>query len=243
MMMFALSVGTLYLPFSMRLYNSLYRRHPFPWYWREYDILKLSKLNQPLPPKLLYEVSPRHAKLTMATLEHMGGTKLRLEQLKHLVANLFRFERIETTFIKGEECRGYAERLIRDAIDLGDKHKPTMEMASWWLKGNEDLVHKLFKVLAPRYTNIRTCVTQIFKRSSQTQRLCVLELRNNPLPPIKPFQHTFKYTLSNVLLEELRKDFEEANIPTNIIDKTMIEKAPTPESNDKSDLRDSHYAK
>lgn len=43
-------------------------------------------------------------------------------------------------------------QLISDAIRYGDCHKATMEMADYWLV-EKQLVHKLFKVLVPRYEN------------------------------------------------------------------------------------------
>ena len=36
-------------------------------------------------------------------------------------------------------------QLIAEAIKYGDRHRPTMEMASFWLT-EKQLVHKLFKV-------------------------------------------------------------------------------------------------
>ena len=47
--------------------------------------------------------------------------------------------------------RQYTERLISDALLYGDKHKHTMEMATWWLNDDKGAIHKLFKVLVPRY--------------------------------------------------------------------------------------------
>ena len=45
----------------------------------------------------------------------------------------------------------YTERLISDAIMYGERHNRTMEMATWWLHSDKGAVHKLFKVLVPRF--------------------------------------------------------------------------------------------
>jgi large subunit ribosomal protein L17 len=70
--------------------------------------------------------------------------------MRSTVTALIRHERIELNFRKADEARPYAERLISEAIRYGDTHKPTMELADFWLE-DKTLVPKLFKVLAPRY--------------------------------------------------------------------------------------------
>ena len=49
------------------------------------------------------------------------------------VSALITHERIETTENKAFLTRQYTEKLIGDALLHGDKHKHTMEMATWWL--------------------------------------------------------------------------------------------------------------
>ena len=51
-------------------------------------------------------------------------------------------------------------QLISDAIRNGDCHKHTMEMADYWLE-EKQLIHKLFKVLVPRYQNFNTSFTKL----------------------------------------------------------------------------------
>jgi len=51
-------------------------------------------------------------------------------------------------------------QLISDAIRYGDCHKHTMEMADYWLD-EKQLVHKLFKVLVPRYENFNSSYTRL----------------------------------------------------------------------------------
>ena len=61
-----------------------------------------------------------------------------------------------------------------------------MKMASYWLL-EEQLVHKLFKVLVPRYRNSQQSYTKMWKVSVSkptTLQKTVLELRNNIYPPL-----------------------------------------------------------
>lgn len=37
------------------------------------------------------------------------------------------------SYARGVLARQYTERLISEAVLHGDKHQPTMEIASWWL--------------------------------------------------------------------------------------------------------------
>lgn len=73
-------------------------------------------------------------------------------------------------------------QLISDAIRYGDCHKTTMEMADFWLT-EKQLVHKLFKVLVPRYENYTTSYTRMWKASQMYPtghfRRSVLELKGN----------------------------------------------------------------
>gem|GEM_PF-6024949 len=53
-------------------------------------------------------------------------------------------------------------QLISDAIRHGDCHKETMEMADYWIT-EKQLVHKLFKVLVPRYQDCPVSYTRMIK--------------------------------------------------------------------------------
>lgn len=53
-------------------------------------------------------------------------------------------------------------QLISDAIRHGDCHTETMETADYWLLEKE-LVHKLFKVLVPRYQDSLTSYTKLLR--------------------------------------------------------------------------------
>lgn len=52
--------------------------------------------------------------------------------------------------------------MISEAIRHGDTHKPTMEMADYWIE-EKQLIHKLFKVLVPRYIDHKTSYTMIYR--------------------------------------------------------------------------------
>ena len=57
-----------------------------------------------------------------------------LEALRKSVTALIANERIELNEQRAITVRQYTEKLISDAILYGDKHKHTMEMATWWLE-------------------------------------------------------------------------------------------------------------
>jgi len=144
-----------------------------------------------------------------------NGPEQRIQRLRQIVSGLIRYERIEPKYDSGEEARQYAERLIYLAIKNGDKHKHTMEMADYWLL-EKDLIHKLFKVLVPRFQNSHSSFTQLHKKaieyphtSGDGKSQAVLELKGNPYPPVNPHKRDTKFLLSNILLSAARKDFYE----------------------------------
>ena len=96
-------------------------------------------------------------------------------------------------------------QLISDAIRYGDCHKTTMEMADFWLI-EKQLVHKLFKVLVPRYENCPTAYTRIWKASqifpNGDFKRSVLELKGNVYTPLH-FKH--KNYMSNKIVLNLQR--------------------------------------
>lgn len=76
--------------------------------------------------------------------------------------------------------------MISEAIRHGDTHKPTMDAATFWLK-EKGLVHKLFKVLVPRYENYQSAYTSLFKAPLAYPRtfraVSVLELKGSLIHP------------------------------------------------------------
>ncbi|XP_062454943.1 large ribosomal subunit protein bL17m isoform X2 [Rhea pennata] len=143
------------------------------------------------------------------------GPRSRLDLLRNLVTALVRHERIEAPWARADEMRGYAERLI-DYAKLGDTNERAMRMADFWLT-EKDLIHKLFKVLAPRFQphpGKYTRLLQIPNRDSLDRaKMAVIELKGNPFPPlIRPRCNTEK-TLLNQLLKGYREDVQRAAAP------------------------------
>uniref|UniRef100_A0A069DWW4 Large ribosomal subunit protein bL17m n=1 Tax=Panstrongylus megistus TaxID=65343 RepID=A0A069DWW4_9HEMI len=158
-----------------------------------------------LVSKLKINIKPRHR-----NLKNPEGPEGRLDKLRKTVTGLIKHERIELNYNRADEARGYAERLISEAIRYGDRHKSTMEMADFWLE-EKQLIHKLFKVLVPRFENYTVSYTRMFKAPSSYPDACmqraVLELRGHPFPPLNNDRSHNKNLLHNVLLDAARKDF------------------------------------
>jgi len=141
----------------------------------------------------------------------------RLKKMRKTVTALVRHERIELLYPRGDEARGYAERLISEAVRYGDQHKPTMEMAKFWID-DPALVPKLFKVFVPRYQNwphglpytrmLRAPENSADLKKSWSSGGAILEFRGNPYPPLPgPTNRKNPGAIHNVLLEEARKDY------------------------------------
>ncbi|XP_058823831.1 large ribosomal subunit protein bL17m-like [Topomyia yanbarensis] len=166
-------------------------------------------MNQAEVAKLMSQlkivVRPRHR-----NLKNQDGPEGRLNKLRKTVTALVKHERIELNYQRADEARGYAERLISDAIRYGDSHKATMEMADYWLV-EKQLVHKLFKVLAPRFQEYTVSATRMYKAPKEYpgwyRKRAVLELRGNPYPPLVPNMNQNRNLLHNVLLDEAQKEF------------------------------------
>jgi len=165
----------------------------------------VSKLMSQL--KIAVAPSPRRIK-------NPDGSDGRLMKMRKTVTALFKFERLELHFNRADEARGYAERLISDAIRNGDKHKPTMEMADYWLL-DKAVVHKLFKVICPRFENSNYSATRMYPapreypctdHNKRYRARSVLELRGHPYPPVLPDTRNRNF-LHNVLLDAAKKDF------------------------------------
>lgn len=162
-----------------------------------------AEVNQ-LVSQLRFAVRSRHR-----NLKNIRGAEGRLDKLRKTVTGLIKNERIELNRERADEARQYTERLISDALRYGDTHKPTMEMASFWLL-EQQLVHKLFKVLVPRLENCPTSYTRMYKAPREYPgnyfRRAVLELRGNPFPPLCPQQVNRRNLIHNILLDEAKKE-------------------------------------
>ncbi|NXN99639.1 RM17 protein, partial [Rhinopomastus cyanomelas] len=140
------------------------------------------------------------------------GPRSRLDLLRNLVTALVRHERIETPWARADEMRGYAERLI-DYAKRGDTDERAMRMANFWLT-EKDLIHKLFKVLAPRYQPHPGSYTRLLHIPNRDDidraKMAVIELKGNPLPPLIRPRCDSEKTLINQLLKGYREDLEKA---------------------------------
>lgn len=101
-------------------------------------------------------------------------------------------------------------QLISDALRYGDCHKTTMEMADYWLL-EKQLVHKLFKVLVPRYENFTVSYTRLLKAptpyTGSTREKAILELKGNPFPSLLHDFSTNRNLIHNVLMDEAKKEY------------------------------------
>lgn len=92
----------------------------------------------------------------------------------------------------------------------GDCHRETMEMADYWLV-EKQLVHKLFKVLVPRYQEYKVSFTRMYRAPrpypGDMYFKAILELRGNPYPSLLPDTHTNRNLIHNVLLDEARREY------------------------------------
>lgn len=162
------------------------------------EVLKLvSQLRIKVPPRLRKFRSTR-------------GPEGRLDKMRKTVTALIKHERIELNYPRAHEARMYAERLISDAIRYGDCHKSTMETADFWLL-EKQLIHKLFKVMVPRYENYNISYTRLLKAPrpypGPENEKAVLELRGNPYPPLTPDTSSSKNLIHNILLEEAKRAY------------------------------------
>jgi len=148
-------------------------------------------------------------------LRDTWGARPALERLRPCVAALIAEERLEFGQHKGFIVRRYVERLIAEAVQHGDKHKDTMEVASWWLQDDKSAVHKLFKVLVPRFKDYTTSYTRVMatplyredNHRRKPNRLLV-ELRGNPFPPLEyPNSKPNRNHIHNVLLSEAKREW------------------------------------
>ncbi|OWR42860.1 large ribosomal subunit protein bL17m [Danaus plexippus] len=180
-----------------------------------------------LVSKLRIKVPPTHRRL-----RNPEGPEGRLNRLRKTVTGLIKYERIELNYNRADEARQYAERLISEAISHGDCHKPTMEIADYWLLEKE-LVHKLFKVLVPRFENSSSAFTRMYKAPKPAYgrviEKTILELKGNPYPSLTTRQPNNKLLLQNVLLDAAKYDYRQTKYAE------ISEKMSTPEVSKKPD--------
>ncbi|KAH9381775.1 hypothetical protein HPB48_010594 [Haemaphysalis longicornis] len=162
-------------------------------------------------------------------LRNVKGPVGRVEKIKATLTALFKHERIELNYPRADEVRGYAERLISDAIRYGDCHTRTMELADFWIH-EKQLVHKLFKVLAPRFATYQGSYTRVHVLPTPFNddfngfgpgpyyrfNWVALELKGNPYPPVPGTVAPNPRFLPNVLLSEARKEVHRMQFPDKV---------------------------
>ena len=174
---------------------------------------------------LRLQISPRPYNVKIRTnppssVASYNGNRYRLEILRKQVTNMIVNERLEFPHHMGVTVREYTERLIHEAVIHGDKHKPTMELADWWLE-DKSAVHKLFKVLVPRLQSQPHAFTRLFysprqasansegqdRMMRQWKPKVVIELVGHPFPPLR-YSNTEpnRKMIHNVLLSEARRE-------------------------------------
>lgn len=117
-----------------------------------------------------------------------------------------------------------------------------MELADFWLL-EKQLVHKLFKVLVPRFENSNVSFTRMYKAPRDYPGIyydkAVLELRGNPYPSLLPDFSQNRNYIHNILLDEARKDYRReklAEMATKLASETTeTPKAAEPKAETKSD--------
>jgi len=158
-----------------------------------------------LIPALRVPIQARKRKMSQPQ-----GPEGRMNMMRATVTQLVKDERIELNYPRADESRGYMERLIAEAIKHGDCHKPTMELADYWLT-DKAMVHKLFKVLVPRFKETQRSYTRLHKAPNHYPGnfydKAVLELRGNPFPPVQPHPVPTRNWIQNILLEEAKREY------------------------------------
>lgn len=107
-------------------------------------------------------------------------------------------------------------------------------MADFWML-EKQLVHKLFKVLVPRFENCQVSYTRMYKAPREYPGMyykrAVLELRGHPYPPLVPDMSQNRNLIHNVLLDEARKAYRKEKyaeiaaklVPEQVVDTTTAD--------------------
>lgn len=90
-------------------------------------------------------------------------TGFRFALLRSQANDLFKYEQIQTTYPKAKECSRFAERLITTAKkgDLNARRAVARDIK------DQDVMKKLFDVLAPRYSARKGGYTRVLKLQSR----------------------------------------------------------------------------
>ena len=103
-------------------------------------------------------------------------TAHRKAMLRGMVTYLLENGCIETTLTRAKEVRSLAEKMIT----LGKENTLASRRAALAFITKEDVVKKLFDVIAPEYADVNGGYTQIYKlgpRRGDGAEVCMLELK------------------------------------------------------------------
>jgi large subunit ribosomal protein L17 len=108
-------------------------------------------------------------------------TAHRIALFRNLATALFRYERIETTDAKAKEIRGYADKLITIAKrgDVAARRLAYRDIR------DQDVLHKLFTEIAPRFKARNGGYTRITKsriRRGDNAPISIVELVGSEIP-------------------------------------------------------------
>lgn len=210
----------------------VFRKLPQPFCYRnvkkrasKYIINELPKtFNDAIYPQIPFKIRSRKYNIKCKPDNTPQG---QLYSLTFKISDLFRDERIVLNYNKAAEIRPQAERLIVEAMRNGDRHRPTMDLANYWLR-DKALIHKLFKVFVPRYLEQPGAFTALHMlgldydkpKMTMTERKeaknmanhrmgdAVLEMRGNSLPPIIRPKLNRAGLLTNILIDGARESFK-----------------------------------
>lgn len=188
--------------------------------------------NDAVYPQIPFMIRSKRYNMKNPIDKSLGG---QLYGLTFAVTDLFRDERVVLGYNKATEIRPHVERLIVEAIRNGDRHRPTMALANFWLR-EKNLIHKLFKVFVPRYEIYPTAFTAIHmlgidyalhgltmderakykNMPSGPKGQAVIEMRGNNLPRVIRPQLSKPGFLTNVLLDSARQ-FRESETKSDVI--------------------------
>lgn len=187
-----------------------------------YIINELPKTyNDHVYPQIPFLVRSRKYKIKCGYENNPSG---QLFNLTYPVTQLFKDERIVLNYNKAAEIRPQVERIIVEAMKHGDRHRPTMDLANFWLR-DKSMIHKLFKVFVPRYKDYSSAFTavhllggnydvgaltyterQSFKGHFYKMGEACLEMRGNPLPPVIKPRLDRPNLLTNLLIDGAREE-------------------------------------
>ncbi|XP_041478337.1 39S ribosomal protein L17, mitochondrial-like [Lytechinus variegatus] len=136
-------------------------------------------------------------------LRMSSGPANRIHVLRTLITALVKYERIELGYRRAFETQKYAERLIHVA-KRGDTDPEAMKIADFWLKDKKQ-IHKLFKVLGPRFEDTSTNFTRLLRipgfHEDKGRKMAFLEYAGNPYPPLTNEPKKNPDWLLNVLVD------------------------------------------